>query len=92
MALRDLNPLFLLPVRSVSPVMRIGRLPVGLDLQIMVGERDTIAPPWLSRQLLQSAQARGLHAHLTIVPDMGHEILQSPEVLAAARDLGLTHR
>lgn len=87
MALRDLNPFFLLPVRSVSPLTKVDRLPTGLDLRILVGEQDPVAPPWLSQRLLRAAKARGLHARLTIIPGVGHEILENPAVIAAARDL-----
>jgi pimeloyl-ACP methyl ester carboxylesterase len=87
MAVRDFNPLFLLPVRSVSPLSRIGQLSPKLDLRLIVGERDAVAPPWLSRRFLQAGQARGLRVRLALAPGAGHEILESPEMLAAAKDL-----
>lgn len=92
MALRGLNPFFLLPVRSVSPLAKVDRLPAGLDLRIMVGQQDLIAPVWLSERLLRAASARGLHAQLTVIPDAGHEILENPAVIAAALDLAVSGR
>ncbi len=90
MARRNLNPFFLFPVRSVSPLAKVDRLPTGLDLRIMIGQQDSIAPVWLSERLLRAARARGLHARLTIIPGAGHEILENPAVIAAARDLAVS--
>jgi predicted esterase len=87
MAQRNSNPLFLLPAGGVSPLSKVGRLAKGLDLHILVGERDTVTPPWLSQRLMNGARARGVKVRLAIVPDAGHEILSNPAMTAAA--LGL---
>jgi pimeloyl-ACP methyl ester carboxylesterase len=81
MAFRTFNPLFLLPVRSVSPLAQVTALSPRLKLRVVVGERDKVAPPSLSRRFVAAAHKRGLDAQLTIVPGADHEVLQNPAIL-----------
>ena len=84
MVQRNFNPLFLVPAGGVSPLSKVDRLSTGLDLRILVGDRDAVTPLFLSQRLMSGANARGLKVRLTIVPGTGHEILSNPAMMAAA--------
>ncbi len=83
MALRQLNPAWLLPVRSQSPLDRVGRLPSGLRLQIVVGQDDAVAPPYLSLAFARAARRLRIRAGVLIVQGAGHEIFLEPPVIGA---------
>jgi len=79
------NPGWLLPVRSLSPVETAARIRPDVPLTLIVGERDAVAPPSLSRAFAEAAGHRGAPARLIVLPGKGHEILLEPAVFEAVR-------
>lgn len=86
MARLQLNPLWLLPVKSVSPIAEVTQLRPEARLRVVVGSADEVTPPPLSRAF---AAAAGQHAHvaLVIVPGAPHDMLFAPEVMRELRKL-----
>ena len=85
MARLQLNPVWFLPVRSLSPTETVGRIRPGVPVMVLVGERDDVAPPRFSRAFVEAARKKGVPARLVVVPGAGHELLLDPAVLAALR-------
>ena len=83
MAVHQLNPLWLIPVESQSPMQEVGRLPPGLRLGMVVGEQDVVAPVQFSVTFARAARSIGVHASLAVLPGAGHNILLDPRVMQA---------
>jgi pimeloyl-ACP methyl ester carboxylesterase len=82
MAMRQLNPVWLMSVRSLSPMDGVKRLSPRLQLRMAVGQRDAVAPPELTIAFKNAARAGGvLRASAVIVPEAGHGILLATPVL-----------
>ena len=76
MAWRQMNPLWLIPVYSQSPMDGVGRIDRGARIRVVVGERDGVAPPRLS---LSFARAAG--APVVTLSGAGHDVLLDPRVM-----------
>jgi alpha-beta hydrolase superfamily lysophospholipase len=87
MAARQFNPVFLLPVHSLSPSDEISRLLPQTRLTFVVGDQDAVAPPWMTQNMAKLASARGLQVQVKRLPDRGHDIFNTPEVLNLAKAL-----
>lgn len=87
MAARQFNPLFLTPVKSLSPSDVIRQLSPKTRLYFAVGEKDAIAPPWMTQQTAKLASDRGLVVQVKRLPGRGHDILNTPELLNLAKTL-----
>jgi pimeloyl-ACP methyl ester carboxylesterase len=85
MAVKQLNPLWLAPVASLSPIETVGRIRRGARVTLLVGSDDPVTPPSLSRAFVAQARKAGVDARLILVPGAGHELLLDPAVLAALR-------
>lgn len=78
MALRQFNPLFLVPTRSLDPLAAARSIPHDTRISVLVGSHDAVTPPGISRTYV-AARGKG---QVELAPG-GHEILGRPEVLAA---------
>jgi pimeloyl-ACP methyl ester carboxylesterase len=85
MAALQKNPVWFLPVRSLSPIETVGRIRPGVPVTVIVGARDEVAPPSLSRAFFEAGRKRGVAMRYVELPGKGHEILLDPAVLAALR-------
>jgi pimeloyl-ACP methyl ester carboxylesterase len=90
MAVAQLNPLWLLPVRSQSPLDGVSRLPKSLRLRMIVGQQDTTAPPALTLTFVNAARVAGVHASSKVLGGAGHRILLDPRVLQELASLEAT--
>jgi pimeloyl-ACP methyl ester carboxylesterase len=79
------NPIWLLPVRSLSPIETAGRIRRDVPLTLIVGEKDDVAPPKFSRAFAEAAGKRGAPARVIVLPGKDHEILLDPAVIQALR-------
>ena len=91
MALKQINPIWLLPVGSRSPLEGLESLKPGLRLALISGEKDTVAPPVLTQDFARNARAIGVQATLKILPGAGHNILLDRQVLAELVSLQTRH-
>ena len=85
MAALQTNPIWWLPVRSLSPIETAGRIRPGVPLTVIVGTKDDVAPPRLSRAFVEAARRKGVAVRYIELPGKDHEILLDPAVLAALR-------
>jgi len=85
MARLQLNPIWFLPVRSLSPIETVGRIRPGVPVTVIVGSQDKVAPPSFSRAFVEAARKKGVPMKLMVVPGAGHELLLDPAVLEALR-------
>jgi pimeloyl-ACP methyl ester carboxylesterase len=56
-------------------------------VKLMVGEKDEVVRPEYSHEYAAALQAQGGDAHVTILPSLGHNILQRPAVLGMTDEL-----
>jgi dipeptidyl aminopeptidase/acylaminoacyl peptidase len=85
MARLQLNPVWLLPVQSLSPIETVGRIRPGTPVTVIVGARDDVAPPTLSRAFVAAGRRKGVAMRYVELPGKGHEILLDPAVFAALK-------
>jgi pimeloyl-ACP methyl ester carboxylesterase len=69
------NPIWTLPVRSLSPIELSGSVAPTVHVRMLVGSQDDIAPPELTEKYAAALRARGIDVAATIAPDLPHDIL-----------------
>lgn len=70
---------------SESAIRHVDRIPARTRVAILVGARDTVTPPWLSRDYAEALRRRGLEAELSVLESVDHaSVIDSPEVVEAA--------
>lgn len=84
MARQQLNPFWLWPSDSVSPLATVEQLGTT-RIRAITGEDDSITVVPYARAYIDAAKERGLDATLTVLPERGHEILNDEAVLELAR-------
>ena len=82
----QLNPLWMLPVQSVSPIEGVTRLRPDAHLRVVVGAADIVAPPSMSWAFAEAARPIA-HVALAVVPGAPHNMLFAPEVMRELRAL-----
>ncbi|HWK36205.1 alpha/beta hydrolase, partial [Sphingomonas sp.] len=75
------------PVDSLDPLQTVGGIPTSLRAAVLVGAKDEVAPPPLSRGYAEALALRGVTTDYRILPDKGHDILDDPELIAALQRL-----
>lgn len=75
------NPLWLLPVSSLSPMVTLEQMQPGVKVIAISGENDVVALPEYARQYVEKAKGRGIMASMVTLPGKGHEILNEAFVL-----------
>jgi hypothetical protein len=81
MAQLQRNPMWLLPVSSLSPKVTLKEMQPAVKVIAISGENDVIALPEYARQYVEEAKARGIPALMVTLPGKGHEILNEPFVV-----------
>ncbi len=87
---REVGPFslfFLTPVRSLSPLDLVDRVPPSTRVRLVVGSQDPVAPPFLTREYARALRGHGVDAAVTIAPGLGHEILLEPVVMKQLQNL-----
>lgn len=70
---------------SESAIRYAERIPDGTRVAVVVGGRDTVTPPSLSRDYAEALTRRGLAAELAVLESIDHaSVIGAPEVVAAA--------
>lgn len=73
-------PLWLLPVKSVSPMDALEKMKPGVTVTAISGADDPIAPPQDVVAYVARATARGVNASMVMLPGKGHEIFADLQV------------
>lgn len=81
MASAQHDPMWLLPVRSLSPMDTLDQMQKGTVITAISGSDDPITLPIYARAYIEKAKARGLDATMITIPGEGHEILLDPRVI-----------
>jgi len=87
MARQQLSPIWLAPVRSLSPRAGAGMLSRGAELLLIVGELDDVAPVRFSDEFADAARRAKARVRVEIAPGVGHNILLEPAVMTALKAL-----
>ncbi|HUO34585.1 MAG TPA: prolyl oligopeptidase family serine peptidase [Candidatus Acidoferrum sp.] len=80
MAQKQLNPMWLEPVKSLSPLDWVPEIPSTTLVRMLVGDKDSIAPPELTQEYATALRARHIDVVVTEVPGKDHEIFLEPVV------------
>ena len=81
------NPLWLLPVSSISPEDEAISVAHDVRVRMVVGADDPVTPEPLTSAYAAALEARGVPVTVTILPNLGHEILLEPATLDQLKDL-----
>ncbi len=81
MARLQWSPVWLLPVRSLSPDAELGKMDQAIKITAISGSADPLALPEYAQAYIDKAAAQGIAASMVIAPGQGHEILNSAAVL-----------
>lgn len=77
------------PWSSESAVRYVDRIPASARIAVMVGAGDDVTPPFLSKDYVAAATARGLAARYELIEGRDHvNIINSPRMLEIALELG----
>lgn len=87
MAKLQRDPVWLLPVHSLSPQQTLDRMPPGnATITAISGSDDSLALPAYSKAYVAKAAAKGIAASMITIPEKGHEILLEPSVIQGIAD------
>jgi pimeloyl-ACP methyl ester carboxylesterase len=77
------------PWTSESAIEYVARIPAPTRVAVIVGEKDEVTPPALSREYAEALERRGIAAELSVLEGIDHVVvIDSPEVVKAALQLG----
>ena len=75
------NPLWLIPVRAVSPQDHAQQIPRSTIVRLVVGSADPVTPPPLTLAFARTLETNDGNVQVLVLKDFGHEILLQPAVL-----------
>jgi pimeloyl-ACP methyl ester carboxylesterase len=81
----QLNPIWLLPVWSLSPQDYVGQVPRDTVVRLVVGANDVVAPPPLTFAYADALKRHGGDVAVFVLKDAPHDILLEPAVLEQLR-------
>jgi len=81
MASAQHDPMWLLPVNSLSPMDTLDQMQKGTAITAISGSDDPITLPEYARAYIDKAKQRGLDATFITIPGEGHEILLDQRVI-----------
>jgi predicted esterase len=87
--LRELkgNPIWDRPVRSLSPLALVDRVPASTKIWMLFGSDDQIAPSALSLTYTDALRNRNVAVNTTIAPGLGHDILLEPVAMDQLKEV-----
>ncbi len=77
------SPLWLLPVKSLSPIETLEKMKPGATITAISGASDPIAPPQDVVRYVAKATGEGVAASILLLPGEGHEIFDEEPVIGA---------
>lgn len=81
------NPIWLMPVKSLSPVDLADHVRPGVVVRMLVGSEDPLAPPELTQEYAAALRKHGDNVTVTVAPGLKHDILLEPVAFDALRNL-----
>jgi pimeloyl-ACP methyl ester carboxylesterase len=81
------DPIWLVPVHSLSPMDLADKVSRSARVQMVVGGDDQVAPLELSRRYAGELRKYGHNVGLTVLPGLKHNILLEPAALEALEAL-----
>ncbi|HKW75951.1 MAG TPA: alpha/beta fold hydrolase [Terriglobales bacterium] len=81
------SPIWLEPVKSLSPLNLAEKIPRTVRVRMLVGADDPVAPPEFSRRYAEALRKHGDDVSLTVLPGLKHNILLQPPVMEALREV-----
>ena len=87
MAKKQMNPLWLAPVESLSPLNLIPSVPQTMHVRIVVGTEDSVTPVRITREYAAGLRARGVDVRVVEVPGAEHDIFLEPVVFDQLKSL-----
>lgn len=81
------NPIWLGPVRALSPQQLASQVSPAAHVVVLVGAEDDVAPPSLSSNYAATLKKHVSDVTLTIAPGLDHEILLEPVTYEALKNL-----
>lgn len=73
--------------RSLQPLNVTAGIRRDVIVRLLVGEQDEVTPADLSRRYAEALQKRGVDAHVTVLPGLGHNIMFTAPVFAEITNL-----
>jgi pimeloyl-ACP methyl ester carboxylesterase len=87
MQMQNNNPIWSVPIKSLSPMDLVGKVLPSVRVRLLVGSDDSVAPPELSQHYARVLRSYVHDVTLTIIPGLGHDILLEPPTLNALSTL-----
>ncbi len=75
------DPMWLVPVHSLSPMDTLDQMQKGIIITAISGADDPVTLPEYARAYVDKAKSRGLDATMITLPGEGHEILLNRRVI-----------
>lgn len=72
------DPIWLIPVKSLSPIDLASKVPRSVRVRLLVGSEDPVASAELSQHYAEVLRKHGDDVTLTIAPGLKHNILLEP--------------
>jgi pimeloyl-ACP methyl ester carboxylesterase len=85
--MQDRNPIWLKPIRSLSPMDLAEDASPHVHVRMIVGRDDNVAPPDLTNEYAGALRKRGTDVEVTIVPGLAHDILLEPLIFDQLQSL-----
>ncbi|WP_446743917.1 alpha/beta hydrolase [Silvibacterium acidisoli] len=86
MAMSQLNPLWLVPAKSLSPMETLKQMSCDMSIIAVSGAEDRTTLPQYARAYTRAARSRGIKALLLTLSGKGHEILNEDAVTEIVAD------
>jgi len=83
----QMNPIWLEPVKSLSPIELAPKVRQKVIVRMLVGGDDPVAPPELTQEYAAALHKRGDDVAVTVAPGLKHDILLEPVAFDALRNL-----
>ena len=75
------NPLWDEPVTSISPMSVVSKISPKMQIWMMVGEKDDVAPPEFTERYAAALRKHDIEPHVTVLPGRGHNIIFDSAVI-----------
>jgi len=81
------NPVWDRPVRSLSPLALVDRVPASTKIWMLFGSDDQITPSALTVTYAEALRNRDVAVKVTIAPGLGHDILLEPVAMDQLKEV-----
>jgi pimeloyl-ACP methyl ester carboxylesterase len=75
------------PVRSLSPLVLVDRVPASAKVWLLAGSDDQITPSALTLAYAEALRSRNVAVNVTMAPGLGHNILLEPIAMERLKEV-----